>query len=510
MTDFTRTCSEPITSKPQDLRMCDFCDSGDPPYLIAQSALANLCNFCTQAHCRQKQYAAHKTNMVFDNVEDQTMSSTQEQLIYCDVHKREPLIIFCTSCECLICRSCIVDAHNGHRFAQVDHATRQHIEKQVKDLAECAKHTLGTFQLYLEYTDNVEKQKLNVPEILRREINSAFDSLVTATRARQEVLLSQVKDENDGLFKKIWSEKEHIETIITALKGTVLFSDRSLECGDDTKFLALCSQIIPRLRKLRNAKWDSSSVERIDLTNRVFQFTDLHSQISCLGKIIDKSLTASVSRSRPQLFGSSTSGRLFASLPTETYQATPLKLSLRSHSDLKLGTQVDVKLSIQIRPSMFQTLSVKVIKKISQAFPFMGSTKNSLVSINSRQQGPTGSHLTYSITKFDEISLSFIPVVSGEHQIVVVSQGQSEFVSINIVGCPKSGAVVKRGPHWVNPDSGQRVDQRNLVFGGNKYVRGIVSNNSEEGYVSVLWDNGSEPKLHFWGHNEQYSVQLDL
>ena len=440
--------------------------------------------------------------------------------------------MFCRTCQCLTCRSCIVDTHNGHSFAPVNHATRVDVEKQVKELTDNAKQTLSKFQLYFDYTENVEKKKLNAPDKMRKEIESTFDSLVAAIRSRQQELLSQVKNESDQSFKEIWSQKERLETVITALKGTISFAERSLQCSHEARFLALCPQIIPRLGEFNGARWDSSSLERIDLTNKIFQCADLCTQISGYGVITDTSpnikmpnldIGQGMARGAFKFQQASPSysahGRYWVSPPGSAcglHQA-PLNLPIKSLSDLELGKQVNVMLSLQLRPSMFQNISVTVTIQNPQ-LPSFGGFCPALQVTN--QQSPTGSSLTHYISQFNEITVSFIPVISGEHQINVTSQGQTEAVRINILGKPKIGAAVKQGPHWSH--QGLRLGRglgpsvhKPRMFGSqhaNRHdtVRGTISDNMKEGYVSVLWVGHTEPELHLWGHNGKYGVQLDL
>ena len=133
LTDFTQVND----LKTLNSNTCDQCDSGDPAISYCSDCPAQLCNFCTQAHRRQKQYHSHKTTIVSDDVETQGLAQ-REQFLSCNIHRKEPLIVFCKTCQCLICRSCIVDTHNGHSFAPVDHTNRAVVEKQVKELAENA------------------------------------------------------------------------------------------------------------------------------------------------------------------------------------------------------------------------------------------------------------------------------------------------------------------------------------------------------------------------------------
>lgn len=38
-----------------------------------------------------------------------------ERTVYCTVHKHEPLVLFCESCDTLTCRDCQLNAHKDHQ-----------------------------------------------------------------------------------------------------------------------------------------------------------------------------------------------------------------------------------------------------------------------------------------------------------------------------------------------------------------------------------------------------------
>ena len=143
-----------------------------------------------------------------------------------------------------------------------------------------------------------------------------------------------------------------------------------------------------------------------------------------------------------------------------------MKLSTDSHSDLQLGKQAVIKLSLQLRPSMLNNIKVKI----------------------KTQETNTGKSLSYSIDRIDQLTVTFIPVVSGKHILTVTTRDGSDSVTVNVVGKPQIGAVVVPGPY--------RGHQLQYVRYG---ARGIVTDNKEEGCVSVLWDGANEPSVHMWG-----------
>nr|2YVR_A Chain A, Transcription intermediary factor 1-beta [Homo sapiens]2YVR_B Chain B, Transcription intermediary factor 1-beta [Homo sapiens] len=47
-----------------------------------------------------------------------------ERTVYCNVHKHEPLVLFCESCDTLTCRDCQLNAHKDHQYQFLEDAVR--------------------------------------------------------------------------------------------------------------------------------------------------------------------------------------------------------------------------------------------------------------------------------------------------------------------------------------------------------------------------------------------------
>ena len=183
--------------------------------------------------------------------------------------------------------------------------------------------------------------------------------------------------------------------------------------------------------------------------------------------------------------------------------AVSMKLATDSHSDLQLGKEAVIKLSLQLRPSMLNSIKVQI-------------TTNKIPGVT--YSAPTGSSPSYSINRIDQLTVTFIPIISGEHIITVTTRDVKDSVTVNVVGKPQIGAAVVPGPHY---------GYNQLGTSKRRGARGVVTNNKEEGCVSVLWDGASEPSMHEWGrfnsgmypshklqrrlgHCDLYGVQLDI
>ena len=170
---------------------------------------------------------------------------------------------------------------------------------------------------------------------------------------------------------------------------------------------------------------------------------------------------------------------------TPSVAAPSVKLTTNSHSNLQLGKQAVIKLSfhLPVRPSIMDYIQVVVTTENTRRGNFAT---------------PTGSSLSYLMNQIDQLTVTFIPIVSGKHIITVTTQDGNDSVTVNVAGKPQIGAAVVPGPHW---DHGPRY----VCYG--THVHGVVTDNKEEGCVSVLWDGEGKPSVHVWGRLTSHQRQ---
>ncbi|KGL94088.1 Transcription intermediary factor 1-beta, partial [Charadrius vociferus] len=48
----------------------------------------------------------------------------RERAVYCSIHKHEPLVLFCNTCDTLTCRDCQLNVHKDHQYQFLEDAVR--------------------------------------------------------------------------------------------------------------------------------------------------------------------------------------------------------------------------------------------------------------------------------------------------------------------------------------------------------------------------------------------------
>lgn len=353
----------------------------------------------------------------------------------------------------MTCLVCLVSNHNGHDLANIDSKTRKIVEKQIEILATNAELKLIEFEENLECVTEVEKKKIPELGLIKFEINSLFDSLVTRLQTRRAALLEEAEEKHNKDMKELWAQKDYIGNTIAGLRGALNLAKRSLQ-SHDLGLLAVGSQSIDRLKELGELHWSNLSTEAIYITCREFVFKKLKG-VNSLGHL-------------------------------QSRICSPIKLP----SFARLGHVVNLKTPIRFtsRWPMLRRQSEKPCVTI-----FHGKSRVATPYSPAVTRDPDG----------EMWDISFTPVVSGDHVVEVEEERQSgkEVVLDEVVrvsGIPPIGTRVQQGPDWRYSD----VDRN----GGGTVID--IKIDIDRCTLSIKWDSDKKnPYYHKWCV-DCYDVQL--
>ena len=95
--------------------MCESC-SGDKAEAFCRQCTEFICAECIRLHQRLKVFSGHKTVSLNELKKGgaKDIVVPKAPLKMCEEHD-EQMKIYCFDCNCLICRDCIIENHNGHK-----------------------------------------------------------------------------------------------------------------------------------------------------------------------------------------------------------------------------------------------------------------------------------------------------------------------------------------------------------------------------------------------------------
>ena len=429
--------------------LCESCDSKAKATAYCYDCPAHLCESCVSLHQVIKFLKGHKVEDISsEGVIKKYPLSLENRTIYCSIHPEKKFELYCKTCQCVVCVLCFVASHNGHHIGNIDSDTRTEV---IEGLVCQVKAKLGEFEEDLRYINEIEQDKTKESISLKEEINKSFDSLVAAIEARRTALVEEVEAASVKDLKEIWAQKEVVETSIIGTRGALALATRSLQCTkfNDLELLLLGAQVSKRLKELSENNWDPSPIVDVEMTSKMFS-SNPPCGIDKLGQI-----------------GKSTS------ICSVSIQETTFTLG---------------------EPITFQSRTSKY-KNFQVNFRVLHGRR--------RVDIPHPPVVVASEAEVGTFSVSFTPVVSGEHVIMVEGKAKdwSSEYTITVTGEPPIGARVQRGPDWTfgNQDGGEGS-------------HGTISRKSTkfDPIFIVLWDSNRSVRCGWGGNYNEYDFQLVL
>ncbi|KAM7397036.1 hypothetical protein PAMP_020034 [Pampus punctatissimus] len=120
----------PSSTVERTVQLCMTCDDNTEAAGFCVDCVEYLCVTCVEAHQRvkfTKDHTIRQKTEVSQGVHDM---STQRP-VFCDIHKQEPLKLFCETCDLLTCRDCQLAKHKDHKLLQIDQ-NRTSVHNEIK------------------------------------------------------------------------------------------------------------------------------------------------------------------------------------------------------------------------------------------------------------------------------------------------------------------------------------------------------------------------------------------
>ena len=96
---------------------CDECVEKEPVVAYCVDCNSNLCLFCYESHKRSKRFRGHVPTLIINQQLNKDINIQPKAItLMCKDHNLE-LLLYCGSCNQLICKHCVVKNHNGHNYA---------------------------------------------------------------------------------------------------------------------------------------------------------------------------------------------------------------------------------------------------------------------------------------------------------------------------------------------------------------------------------------------------------
>ena len=232
---------------------CDICALHHMQIEVAGKCLDcgdMLCAECCEKHTFSRQTVNHTVTSLQDkqgNVVDGT-KSRENYISNCPQHKDEKLKFYCVVCRVIVCRDCVLVAHNLHQVLTSEKVMldiREGVEQKINLLNQSGESNYVELEKYECHLDEAEKQQKQTLETAYYEVKASLEEKFQVCLSDLVAQYSELREKCEQKKEKLDKRKESVEEVKANIKYM-------MEQGLDSEIATLQKIIKRQLDKLQN------------------------------------------------------------------------------------------------------------------------------------------------------------------------------------------------------------------------------------------------------------------
>ncbi|XP_028308227.1 E3 ubiquitin-protein ligase TRIM33 isoform X3 [Gouania willdenowi] len=248
-------------------KVCTSCDDNAVPIAYCGDCVEWLCKTCVEAHQRVKVTKDHKIHTKEDidaasgktgephdgGHSSESPSLSGQRPVFCPIHKKEPLKLFCETCDTLTCRDCQLQEHKEHRYQFLEEAFQNH-----KDVIETTMAKLQEKKNYVHYSVSQVQSRLKelneTHKKVEHEIKIAVFTLINEINKKGKSLLQQLESVTKERSMRLLAQHKDTTLLAQQIQHVLKFCQWAITTGSSTALLFSKRLILFQLRQLFKAR----------------------------------------------------------------------------------------------------------------------------------------------------------------------------------------------------------------------------------------------------------------
>ncbi|XP_061092099.1 E3 ubiquitin-protein ligase TRIM45 [Conger conger] len=234
---------ETVLSENYEL-LCDLCGEGNAEKRCAVCC-ANLCEFCCQAHRRQKKTSAHTVQ----SLRDLKAQGRLARPLLCPAHPGEELRLFCESCDLALCRECAASGHREHQCGFARDVVDRHGDR-IRGLLGGVRPRLARLEEGLRAALRAQRALEARAHAVAGQVERFRAAYVRAVDTHCRALLEQLWAVRSHRGAGLHLQRVQLEQALADARAGVEFAERLLTCGSEVGVLSAGGVVSRRLASL--------------------------------------------------------------------------------------------------------------------------------------------------------------------------------------------------------------------------------------------------------------------
>ena len=385
--------------------MCEECtESGDKAEAFCRQCAVFICRECARQHKRMKSFSSHEVVSLEELKQGRAREVAAKEPLpkKCDVHE-EPLVIFCSDCNSLICRDCTVMIHKDHKF-EFSKVAAPGIKKKLLDHLSPLRSTVNSLSSAvgdIQITkQEVEAQGKSVADT----IHTYFTQLQLILEQCKQQLLHEAASRVEEKIDKLSAQEKKLTLANAQVQSVIDYTERFVSECSANEVMSMQTEIRRRIeREVEEYSKSEKSLEPVEEA-------DTGVEVGCVEDLQRLCETkANITR----------------------LVVDPAKCTVRGEGrkTAEVGKTAEVTLTTKLTNNKTTRRSVAVVSELKSL------RDGSVVQCTVDQSGP------------GEYNIKYTPTVRGRHELTVSVDGQqvegSPFLVLVSISPTQLGKPVK-------------------------------------------------------------------
>ncbi|KAM7406931.1 hypothetical protein PAMA_002908 [Pampus argenteus] len=230
---------------------CDLCGEGGAESRC-EVCCVNLCEFCCQAHRRQKRTASHSVQ----RLEELKSRGRLCRPVLCSLHPGQELRLFCQPCDLPVCLECAATLHRDHRCCPTLDVIDRHGDRIRELVTVSLRPRLERLERSLQKVEVSQEALQARVDATASEVRAFARGYASAVEAHCVSLLRGLEELRVQRRNQLHLQKAQLQQALLDIRGGVEFAERLLSCGSDAEILSAKGVTLRRLTRLAESSHD--------------------------------------------------------------------------------------------------------------------------------------------------------------------------------------------------------------------------------------------------------------
>ena len=194
--------------------------------------------------------SAFQTNQLLEILDQH--EKVKQDILYCQQHQNQELVLYCETCEELICVQCTIQQHNGHKYNLIGEVFEKH-KQEIMSSLNPAEQQQTLARKALEKLDVRCREITDQQAALQAQIHKSSQQLHEIIDLRDKKLTNKLNYITQEKLSKLESQREQIETTLAQLGSCLNKVKENLSTGSQGVVLRIKTALVKQVKDLTTA-----------------------------------------------------------------------------------------------------------------------------------------------------------------------------------------------------------------------------------------------------------------